>query len=215
MFTYTPTDTSTLFKVDPTLMTAPSSASAGSASAAAGAMSWLGPSMAILGGIQSAFGAYQSIKSTKSSLEYQSAISSLNAKLAEDTAQSILEAGEREAGRVSLQAGKVKSAQKVSQAARGVVIGAEGAADELATTDLMKEIDMLTINTNAVRQAGAARMQSTNFSNEALTQGASAGSLNPYAAATTSLLTSATDVASSWYRNKKLGQMAAALGVQG
>ena len=99
-------------------------------------------------------------------------------------------------------AGKVKASQKVSQAARGVQIGVGSAAEEIATTDLMKEADMLTINANATRQAWAARMQATGYASESLMQGTSAESLSPASAAFSSLLTSAAAVAPQWYRRK-------------
>ena len=165
-------------------------------------LSIFGAVAGVLGGINTAYGAYASARSTKSALKYQAAISALNAEQAEKTAQSVLRAGEQEQSQVALRAGKVKAAQKVSQAARGVQIGVGSAAEEIATTDLMKEADMLTINANATRQAWAARMQATGYASESLMQGTSAESLSPASAAFSSLLTSAAAVAPQWYRRK-------------
>jgi hypothetical protein len=175
----------------------------GTGAAGAGSMaSSAGPIFAAIGAIQSGLGAYFSAASQKSSLKFQASMAALNARIAERTAQSILQAGEQAQGRVSLQAGKVKAAQTVGQGARGVQIGVGSAAEEVATTDLMKETDMLTINANAVRQAWAARMQATNAANEALAKEALADSINPYVSAVTSLLGSSGKVASTWYRRK-------------
>jgi hypothetical protein len=113
-----------------------------------------------------------------------------------------LRAGEQAQSQVAMRAGKVKAAQKVSQAARGVQIGVGSAAEEIATTDLMKEADMLTINANATRQAWAARMQATNYANESLMQGTMSDSIDPGVSAFSSLLTSASAVAPQWYRRK-------------
>ena len=208
MFAYTPSNTPA-FSIDPALspeITAPHTvapaASASSAMTGAQALSIFGAVAGVLGAVNSAYGAYASARSTKSALKYQAAISALNAEQAEKTAQSVLHAGEQAQSQVALRAGKVKAAQKVSQAARGVQIGVGSAAEEIATTDLMKEADMLTINANATRQAWAARMQATNYANESLMQGTSAESISPGSAAFSSLLTSAAAVAPQWYRRK-------------
>ena len=209
MFAYTPSNTPA-FSVDPALSSgitaphtvAPAAPAASSAMTGAQALSIFGAVAGVLGAVNSAYGAYASARSTKSALKYQAAISALNAEQAEKTAQSVLRAGEQAQSQVALRAGKVKAAQKVSQAARGVQIGVGSAAEEIATTDLMKEADMLTINANATRQAWAARMQATNYANESLMQGTSAESLSPASAAFSSLLTSAAAVAPQWYRRK-------------
>lgn len=177
-------------------------------------MSMAGPVMSILGAIQSGYGAFASARSVKSNLEFQSDMAAINARRAEKTAQSIMRAGEEAQGQISLKAGKVKSAQKVSQGARGVQVGVGSAAEEIATTDMMKETDMMTINANTVRQAWEARMGGTNYANESLLKGTSADSINPYMSTAESLLTSATTVASSWYRDRRINQIADAMGVK-
>jgi hypothetical protein len=166
---------------------------------------------AVVGMLMSMYGAYSSIQSTKRSLEFQSEMAKINARMAEQTAQSILFAGGRAAGQVSLKAGKVKGAQRASQGARGIVAGEGSAAEEIATTELMKETDMLTINANATREAWAARTQSVNARNEALLKETSADTLSPLMAAGTSLLNSGTAVASSWYQMKRDQQLVAAM----
>ena len=177
-------------------------------------MSYAGPIMGIIGGIQSGFGSYYSAKSTASNLQFQSDMAAINARMAENTAQSILDAGNRAQSQVSMRAGKVKGSQKAGQGARGIAIGVGSAAEEVAGTDLMKEMDMMTINANATRQAWAARTQAVNASNESLLKGTTAASISPFSAASTSLINSGTTVASSWYRNRKLDALADTLGVQ-
>lgn len=167
----------------------------------------------IFGAIGTAYGAYAQTRSIKQNLEFQSAMAAINSRMAENTAQTILRAGEQQQGQVGLRAGKVKSSQKASQAARGVAIGEGNAAEEVATTDLMKEIDMNTINANAVRQAWAARTQATNAANESLLKGTTADTTSSFSSAMTSLMGSATSVASNWYRDTRTAKLAAALGV--
>lgn len=200
-FTYDPA----LLKAGSTLTTNPSSGPS--------AATTLGIGAAVTGVITSALGAYSSISSVKSNLEFQSQIGAINARMAERSAQSILRAAEYETGRVTMKAGQVKSSQKAGQGKRGVAIGVGSAAEEIASTDLIKEMDMNTIYRNATAAAGAARMQSVNFSNASLLQGTMADTLSPSLGAGTTLLKEATSVAYSWYRNKRADALADALGV--
>lgn len=186
----------------------------GNASKTAGLMNNAGLAMSIAGALQAGIGAFYSAQNVKDQLEFQAEMNAINARMAERTAQSILLAGQKEQGRISLKAGKVKGAQRASQAARGIALGEGNAAEEIATTDLMKEMDMYTINANAVRQAWAARTQSVNAANESLLQGVSAQGISPYMAAGTSLMNSGASVAASWYQRRGMNRLAAALGVE-
>ena len=174
-------------------------------------MSSVGPVLGAIGGLQAGLGSYYSAKSLESNLRFQASIADINARMSENVAQSILDAGNKAQGQVSLKAGQVAGSQRASQGSRGIVAGVGNAAEEIATTNLMKETDMLTINANAVRQAGAARMQGTNYANDSLMNGTTADSISPFSAASTSMLNSATSVASSWYNSKKLNRLASIL----
>lgn len=178
------------------------------------AMATIGAAAGIYGGITSAYGAFASARSTKNTLEFQARMSEINARTAESQAQSILMQAERQIGQVTLRAGKVASSQKASQAARGIAMGEGNAAEEIATTHLMKEIDALTINANAVRAAGAARTQSVNYENQALLTSTSADTISPMMSAVPSLLNSASTVAGSWYSGSRSAKIAAALGIE-
>lgn len=159
----------------------------------------LGPMMMIFGAINGMVGSYFGAKSQKSNLEFQADMAAINARMAETQAQSILRAGEKAQGQIGLRAGKVMGSQRASQAARGIVAGEGSAAEEIATTQLMKETDMLTINANAVQQAWAARMQGVNSSNQAPMANATASGISPFASAATSLISSGSQVAPQWY----------------
>lgn len=185
----------------------------GSAAPAASSMlQYAGPMMGIIGGIGSAYSAFAQARSMEQNLKFQADMAAINARMAEGTAQSILAQGEKAQGQVGLRAGKVTSAQKAGQGARGVAIGEGNAAEEVATTNLMKETDMLTINANAVRQAMAARTQAVNAQNESLMKGTTADGISPFSAAATSLVGSAATVANSWYSNSRMSRLAELLG---
>ncbi len=191
------------------------------------AMSQFGSIMSIGGAVTGAIGAYYNAQNQKaqlesqaSSLRFQADISQLNAVQAEFTAQQIMRVGQQKQGQISLRAGKIKSAQRASLAARGIDLGVGSAVETIATTDLMKEIDMLTVNAETVRSAEAARLQRQNYLTASAMQDVSASnlsassmSISPFMAAGTSLLGSAGSVANAWYQDRKLAAMAAKLGL--
>jgi hypothetical protein len=193
------------------------------AQAQAAAFKTYGPVISIAGMIGSIAGAYYGAKSQQyqldsqaMSLEFQKDIAGINARQAEVTAQGILQAGEKQSGMLSLKYGKAKGSQRAAMAASGGVIG-EGSNKEIeATNDLMKEIDILQINANTVRASENARTQGQNYKTQAAMYGISANnltassqSIDPFAAAGTSLLTGATSYASTLYRDKMMDRLLA------
>ena len=115
-------------------------------------------------------------ESAASTFEFNAAMADINARQMENQAQWSLLTGQRQIGQVTMRAGKIKSAQKASQAARGISLGYGSTAEEIATTDLMKEMDAITIETNSVRAANAARTQKVGYENQALLSRTSASS---------------------------------------
>ena len=198
-----------------------SSSPSGTTPQGAQKMSAMGNMMAIGGAINNIIGTYYSSKtqeyqfeSAKLSYELQRDMSEINARMAENQAQAILLAGENQKGMVTLRAGKIKASQRASQAARGITLGVGSAAEEVATTDLMKEIDSMTINYNSTRAAIAARSQKVNYETSAAMAGvsaagagASASMVNPIANAGMSLIGGATSIAQSWYNNYRQNQL--------
>lgn len=187
----------------------------------------IGPIMGIAGSINGAIGSYYAAKSQENqlkaqaaNLEFQSQMAKINAKGAENTAQGIMFQGERQGAMIGLRAGQTKSAAKASMAARGIQLGVGNAAEVIETTDLMKEVDMITVNANTVRAAEAARTQAVGFENQSLLAGttasnlmASANTISPFGSAMTSLMGSATTLSNAWYQDRKLASIAARLGV--
>lgn len=155
------------------------------------------------GALSSAIGGFYSAKVAKINLEGQAFLADTNARIAELGAQSVLNQGQQEIGRATMQAGRLKSAQRVALAANGVDLGEGNAAELQASTDIMKEIDRNTIEANAVRSAWGYRTQAMNSQNDALVKRATAGSISPFGSAATSLLGSAGSVATSWYALNK------------
>jgi hypothetical protein len=186
-------------------------------------MKTFGPVIGIAGAIGQIAGAYYGAKaqqyqldSQAMTMQFQKDIAGINARQAEVAAQGILQAGEKQAAALTMKYGKAKGSQRAAMAANGGVIGEGSYAAVEATNDLMKEIDVLQINANTIRAAENQRTQGQNYKTQAASYGISANnltasskSINPYAAAGTSLLTSATSYASTIYRDKMLDRLLA------
>lgn len=178
----------------------------------------LGTLTAVFGTINSAIGSFYAaksqqyqLKSQASSLQFQSGMDAINAHGAEMSAQSILEAGKTQVQQYTMRAGQENAAAEVSTAARGVDLSSGSAVDERASRDVVKQMDVLTINANATRAAWSERTQATNYSNESLLAGvsannlrSSANSISPSMAGMGSLLGSATSFASQWDWRRKM-----------
>jgi aspartate/glutamate racemase len=182
------------------------------------AMGVAGPVLSLVGMANSAIGAYYGAKSQQLTLQsqalsyqFQSQMSGINARMIEAQAEQIWRAGRQQEMQAGLKAGAVKSATRASLAARGIQAGVGTAAELIATTDLMKEIDLITINSNTVRAVEAERMRKVGVEATGAMQAVSAqnlltsaGTISPFASMSTSLLGGASSFANSWYQNRNL-----------
>lgn len=166
-----------------------------------------GMTAAIAGGVMSAVGAFYSAQTAKQNMKFQADMADLNGRMLEKSAQSVLAAGQAQVGQMTMRAGKVKSSQKAAMSANGIIVGEGSSGEVLATTDIIKEIDKNTIEANAVRSAWGYRTQSVNSENQALLARTNADSISPAMSAGTSLVSSASNVAQSWYMMNKMGML--------
>ncbi|WP_089374927.1 hypothetical protein [Methylobacillus rhizosphaerae] len=159
------------------------------------------------GAAASGIGSFFSAKTQQSNLDTQAILAETNARLAERTAQSAINQGQKQVGALTLKAGQLKGAQRARIAANGVDLGVGSAAELQASTDIMKDIDKNTIETNAIQSAWGYRSQAINYELQANTLRSSADAISPWGAGASSLLGSAGTVASSWYQMKKSGAL--------
>lgn len=155
----------------------------------------VGQVFGLLGGFA---GSFYSAKAQKRNLQHQARMTEINARVAETGAKTELARGQAEYARHTLQAGHLKSAQRAALAANGMVMNEGSAAEMLAATDIMKEIDAQTIEENALRNAWGYRSQATDYRNQVLIGQAQASSINPAGAGLQTLLGSAPMVAEYW-----------------
>lgn len=156
-----------------------------------------------IGGLAfSTIGAYSSAQTAQGNLRMQATAADANARIAELGAQSAMAQGQQQAAALTLKAGNLKSAQRARLAANGVDLGVGNAAEVLASTEIMKEIDRNQLEANATRTAFGYRAQAANYQGDAIMKRAAAGSISPLMAAGATLLGGAGSVAEGWYRYK-------------
>jgi hypothetical protein len=200
----------------------------GFAPAFAEGMTVAGPIVSIFGAASSAIGSYYAAESQKNALKmqaqnqrFQAEMARINRQGAEFTAAQVGREGAMRAGIMGMRAGQARAGARASLAARGAVLGAGSAREIIGSMDLMAEIDRLTISASTVREQEAARLAATNLGAQATMAGisarnleATAGTIYPGMALGTSLLGSATEIGSTWARNRRIEELLAGVGTQ-
>ena len=115
----------------------------------------------IITAIGDAYVSYENAKTAKVVAEYQAQIQANNARMAELSALSALNQSQWKIAAITMRAGKVKSGQKVAMAANGIKVGVGSSAELLASTDIMKRIDVNTEYANGYRAAWGYRSNAT------------------------------------------------------
>lgn len=140
--------------------------------------------MQIGGALTGALGTYFEAKSRQyamrsqaMSMEFEQTIAGINARLAENAAQQVLEAGQQQAALSGLRYAQMRASARASAAARGVGVDQGSAGDVTSSIDYAREVDRLTINVNTVREANAQRARATDLQNRAAIAGVSASNL--------------------------------------
>jgi hypothetical protein len=129
-----------------------------------------------------------------------------NAKNAEQAAASAVTTGIAQAGNTQTKGAQTIASQRAAMAANGIDVNAAGTAENVQkSTQYITDQNVQTITANAARAAmGYTQQEDNNIANSAAYR-AAAASVSPTLAGASSLLTSATGVASNWYRNQRAG----------
>lgn len=143
-------------------------------------------------------------------LDFQQSQAALAREQAESDYQATIAAGQSEKAALTLRQGQERASLVAGQAASGTGPGGSN-AEIRATQRLMARIDAMTLDSNTLRAANAAKMRGVNASNESLLAGVSAANvrgtargLDPYLATGASLLGNAGTISSQWvYRGSR------------
>jgi hypothetical protein len=161
--------------------------------------------LGVAGGLFKTVASVNSANSTITADDAQADAMSTNALIAERAAASAVVQGQAEAANASTRGAQVIGAQRAALAANGVDVNSGSAADLQASTQYVTNRDVTTITANAARAAMGYTQQSQFDMNNAASYRRAAASVNPVMSGASTLLGSATDVASTWYRNQRAG----------
>lgn len=147
--------------------------------------------------VASAGSAYQASAAQKAQAKYQAQVARNNQTMANYAAEDAIKRSAVEEGKQRQAAAQLKGRQQAILAGNGVDIGFGSADDILTDTDYFGEADALTIRSNAARQAWGYQVEGQNYQGSAAMYDATAKAEKPWAAAATSLLSSAGQFAAS------------------
>jgi hypothetical protein len=153
----------------------------------------------------SATGAYTQAKNQQAALQAEAQVAQNNATLAGWQAEDSIARGEVAAGQAMMKGGQIKGAQRAAMAANGVDLSYGSAQLIQNDTDYLTSVDAATLRDNAAREAWGYRQQARGYTDKAAAARSGAGSISPWLSAGTSLLGSATSVASRWYQTNARG----------
>lgn len=148
-----------------------------------------------------AVSAYTSAKNEQAALQAQAQVANNNALLAQWQAEDATLRGEQAANTARLKGAQVKGAQRAAMAANGIDLSVGSAQRVLTDTDYITALDASQLQANAAREAWGYSMQRKQYTQQGAAASDAAGQINPWLAAGTSLLSSATSVAARWYAN--------------
>lgn len=139
-----------------------------------------------VGNTISALGSFSVTRHQNAAAEAQANIARLNAQTMMRAYESTLRASEKDIQRTTMAAGRARSSQRAALAANGVAVGEGSAAELQASTDIVKEIDVNQIKTNATNQAWGYRIQASNYMGQSYM--AEAAKQNPWEVAGATLM---------------------------
>ncbi|SEB24801.1 hypothetical protein [Paraburkholderia sartisoli] len=158
------------------------------------------------GGAFSLIGAISKANNTVTADNAQANQLQTNAVNAEQAAASAVTSGIGTAANTETKGAQTVASQRAAMAANGIDVNASGTAQNVQkSTQYITDQNVDTITANAARTAMGYTQQSQSDSANAAAYRAAAASVSPTMAGATSLLTSATGVASNWYRNQRAG----------
>ena len=163
------------------------------------------------GAIQGAVGAYYAAKTEKYktqslalSLQHKKDMTLFNKRMKESQAQHINRVYNQRLQILGLQQGQARGKARASFAARGIQMGVGSTKDAFVSSEILAQLDRLTMNSNKVRAMENKRLQAVNLGISATMLGvsadnmfATASQISPWMNMSSSLLTGAGNVLSS------------------
>jgi len=153
----------------------------------------------------SAYSAYNQAKQQKAAYNYQAGVNRNNAMIAEWNAQDIARRGETDLINQRQRTAALAGTQRATFAGRGIDMSEGSALNILTDTAYLGEQDAMTVQDNTAKNVWSAKIQAQNEREGAKLNEIAASNQKPGLAAGISLLGSAQQVSSSWYKYKGAG----------
>ena len=200
---------------DTTAMASSSSMLGGASSAGSSSGGWMAIIPSLLGAVGKASSAGAGASGQRAVADYNAGIAENNARLAELQAQDSVTRGRESESDLYRQAGQLMGRQRAATAANGVSLNEGSPAAIEASTRYMRDVDLATLRNNAARSAWGYNVQAGNYRAQGKAYRAGADAVSPTGSAATSLLGSASGVASKWYDLYKNGAFSSGGGAGG
>lgn len=155
------------------------------------------------GALMSSQAAKENAAGQKAAMQFDAQEKRNDAILADHAAKDAIYRGQQAQFRSRVQAGQLKGAQRARFAAAGLDLNEGSPLNVLLDTDYLSDMDATTIADNAEREAWALRENAKGSRRNSQFLDWGAGRIDPKMAATSSLLGSAGQVASSWYTYRR------------
>ncbi len=175
------------------------------ASASAAAATGTVAAISLAAAAASAYGAYSTAQAGKQNAQTQAAVQRNNQQYAEWQAEDAMKRGSVEEQNQRLKTAQIKGSQEAGLSARGISLEEGSPLNILTDTAYLGERDALTIRDNAGKEAWALRESAKGYAANASVFDRSAGSYSPAFAGASTLLSSASSVAGTWYSNRSPG----------
>lgn len=156
-----------------------------------------------MGAAWSAMGAAGNARAQRAAYNQQAANAEFNARLSERKAQIAMDQGQFVEDQLRREGSVAQGAARQTFGASGVAVGYGTAAEAVDSIETFTQMDVEQARLNATREAFGYRMEGINQTAEAGAARANAAGSSPGQAAFTSLLGSATSIASSMYGTSK------------
>lgn len=156
-----------------------------------------------VGALWGAVGASGAARAQRSAYNHQAQVADFNARMSERQAQIAMDQGQALEDRLRREGAVAKGAARQTFGSSGVAVDYGTAAEVTQSIDTFTELDVEQTRLNATREAFGYRLEGINQTAQAGAARASAAGSSPGQAAFTSLLGSATSMASSFYSYNK------------
>lgn len=168
---------------------------------AAGVLAGISLGVSAIGAGVSAYGSYKQQSAANQAYEYNAQMSERNSQVAKIQADQTRAQGETAARNKAREVSLLQGSQRAGYAGGGILVDSDTAYDIGEETAVTGALDSLTLKQNARKQAWAYDVQAQNYSTDAAFSRSK--KVNPWLSAGTSLLTSSSNMLSTYALSKQ------------